>query len=496
MVMSYYIFSCSSLLITACLSWLVDATLPFGVEPNAAVTVKRTDAVSFDPLAVLAILWNPRASVSTSRLYAQPCRDRFRWPHLMQIGAVTVPVSVLVSHLTSNYRSVHPALEMFMASVDELSVKSTIGNAVNLFRTLPVSSCESGLIDSLSFRPSRYPGNDIVVVSLRARGKGLSDAQVVTESREVRELSQRLGRLVFRAVEVLMSLIVVFGLVFCVLWADMWGIVLFGVYLLHWFASVAISFGRLVEPDTWTTLRIRADERIVYAVYGRPSGGWIVFRGTQETMERWARTSWRFSGDPWSRLVHWSWIVTGLFAALASVACMVNMNGYTQLVFLGMLLYGSAAEILLTVVDRTLETGSNSVLGPYSALEVEPGDKLYKSIIRASIGIAADYQLGSLSWISIGLLPSRDVFQALEAAVGFLHNVDTNGNNPTEAHLDESLSIYDQRCSNVSQDDQDTREGIREEIQRVWQQRIDDTQAAAGEPGHISVGIPEKGAEV
>ncbi|OIW26238.1 hypothetical protein CONLIGDRAFT_467072 [Coniochaeta ligniaria NRRL 30616] len=490
--MSYHSAFRSLLVLTACLSCLANATLPFGVEPNAAVTVKHTDAVSFDPLAVLAILWNPRASVSTSRLYAQPCRDRFRWPHLMQIGAITVPVSVLVGHLTSNYRSVHPALEMFMASVDELSVKSTIGNAVNLFRTLPVSSCESGLIDSLSFRPSIYPGNDIVIVSLLAPGRGALDAQTATGSRPARELSQGLGRLVFRLVELLMSLIVAFGLVFCVLWADLWGIVLFGTYLLHWFASVAVSFCRLIEPDTWTTLGIRADESIVYAVYGRPSGGLIVFRGTQETMERWARTSWRFSDRPWSRLVHWSWIVTGLFAALASVACMVNMNGYTQLVFLGMLLYGSAAEILLTVVDRTFESGSNSVLGPYSALEVESGDKKYKSIIRASIGIAADYQLGSLSWISLGLLPDRDVFQALEAAVKFLHSVDATGNMPSEAHLNESLSIYDQRCSEVSQEDRDTRDGIRQEIQSVWRQRIVGPQAAVREPEHISVEIAEK----
>ncbi|KAK2595754.1 hypothetical protein QQS21_006580 [Conoideocrella luteorostrata] len=470
------------ILLCFCLAWLARASLPWGSAITTPV-IKRSDSVSFDPLAVLAILWNPRASVSASRLYAQPYHKRFRWPHLMQIGAVTVPVSVLVGHLTRNYRSTHPALEMFMGNVDKLNVKSTIGKVINLFPTLPLSSNESSLSDSLAFRPSRHPGNDIRIISLLWSGKGSSLDGSGPETRASASIrGWFICTLVFRLTELGMGLIIACGLTFSVLLADMWGVFLFGSYMLHWVASTMVSVCQLIQSDTWKDLNIREDNNIVYAVFERPSGGWVVFKGTQETMERWARTSWLFVGTPWHRLVHWLWMVTGLLAALASVANMVNMNGYIQLGFLGMLVYGSVAELWLTVVDQIFQADSLSFLGPFSTHTVHSNDKKYKSVIQASLGLDAANRIGPLSWTSLGLLPKREPFPALERVVATL----LGAAELDEARLEQALQEFDQSCKDLPQEDHDTRQGIRDEIERVCGERLDERRSKA----HVAVGLP------
>ncbi|PKK41478.1 hypothetical protein CI102_14248 [Trichoderma harzianum] len=357
---------------------LSSAALPWS-QGDVTPGLQTSSSVSFDPLAVLAILWNPRASVSASRLYSQPHRSetkRLRWPHLMQIGAATVPVSVLVGHFIRNYRSI-------------------------LF----------------------IPG----------------------------------------------------GLIFSVLLNDIWGVVLFGTYLLHWVASTAVSFCQLVESDTWKAeLNIRQDDEVVFAIYERPAGGWVIFKGTQETMERWARTSWWFADNKLhNKLVHWSWMITGLLAALASVANMVNMTGYMQLGFLGILVYGSLAELWLTVVDQMFQPESMSLLGPYSTRTVAANDKKYKSIIQACLGVDDTHRLGSVPWTALGLLPNREPFLALEQLIRNLHKAScANGGVAEENYLDSGLSEFDNSCKDLHQDEADYSRGIRNEVERVWRERI------------------------
>jgi hypothetical protein len=473
----------SRVLLWLSISSLSSAALPWG---NGDVTpgIKTSSSVTFDPLAVLAILWNPRASVSASRLYAQTYRGdtkRPRWPHLVQIGVVTIPVSVLVSHLTRNYRSIHPALEMFMGTVDKLSVKSTIGRVINLFPTLPLSGSEASFVDSLAFRPSMHPRNDIMIVSLLRPGRRallVKHACHVPEPQHADARGRRkwlLGRIIFGLTELVMGLILLAGLIFSILLADIWGAVLFGSYLLHWLVSTAVSLCQLVESDTWKEeLNIRQDDDIVFAVYERPAGGWVIFKGTQETMERWARTSWRFANEkPHNQLVHWAWMMTGLYAALASVANMVNMTGYTQLGFLAALVYGSLAELWLTVVDQMFQPQAMSFLGPYSTHTVAANDKKYKSVVQACLGVDNAHRLGSVPWTALGLLPQREPFLALEQAIRHLHTLScANGGIAEEGWLDGALSEFDKSCKDLHQDEVDYSQGIRDEVERVWRERI------------------------
>ncbi|OAQ59141.1 hypothetical protein VFPPC_10173 [Pochonia chlamydosporia 170] len=477
-----------TILLWLSISCLAAASLPWGSQ-DVTPGVKTSGPVSFDPLAILAILWNPRASVSASRLYAQPYhygRKRQRWPHLMQIGAVTVPVSVLVNHLTRNYRSIHPALEMFMGNVDNLNVKSTIGKVVNLFPTLPVSGSESSFVDSLAFRPSKHPRNDIMVVSLlrpgmRVFGTGEDDSEV-QHADTADKKNRRLSKTIFGLTEVVMGVLVSGGLTISVLLYDIWGVVLFGSYFLHWLASTAASLCQLVESDTWKEeLNIRQDNDIVFAIYERPSGGWVIFKGTQETMERWARTSWRFvDNKPHNRLVHWAWMMTGLFAALSSVANMINMTGYMQLGFLGVLVYGSVAELWLTVLDQMSQPDSMSFLGPYSTHTVAANDKKYKSIVQACLSLDNTHRLGPVPWTELGLLPKREPFLALEQMIQSLHSAAlANGDVADEASLDAALVHFDHSCKDLHQDEVDYQQGIRNEVERVWRERIQQEQKEA-----------------
>lgn len=467
----------SKVLLWLALASLSTATLPLG-STDVTPGIKTSAPVSFDPLAVLAILWNPRASMSASRLYGQPHRSetrRPRWPHLMQIGAVTVPVSVLIGHLTRNYRSIHPGLEMFMGNVNNLNVRSTIGKVINLFPTLPLSGSESSFVDSLAFRPSTHPRNDIFIVSLLRPGRRALTVQHVVPGPQDASTRYRmkwfLGKIVFKLTELVMGLLLSGGLTLSVLQDDIWGVVLFGAYFLHWLASTAASFCQLVESDTWKEeLNIRQDDDIVVAIYERPSGGWVIFKGTQETMERWARTSWRFTGK---KLVHWSWMITGLMAAFASVANMVNMTGYMQLGFLITLVYGSLAELWLTVVDQKFQPGLMSFLGPYSTHILAANDKKYKSIIQACLGVDDVHRLGSVPWTALGLLPNREPFLALEQAIRHLHSAScANGGVVEERCLNEALSEFDNSCKDLHQDEADYSQHIRDEVERVWRERV------------------------
>ncbi|OPB43390.1 hypothetical protein A0O28_0105810 [Trichoderma guizhouense] len=152
---------------------------------------------------------------------------------------------------------------------------------------------------------------------------------------------------------------------------------------------------------------------------------------------------------------------------------MVNMTGYMQLGFLGILVYGSLAELWLTVVDQMFQPESMSFLGPYSTRTVAANDKKYKSIIQACLGVDDTHRLGSVPWTALGLLPNREPFLALEQLIRNLHKAScANGGVAEENYLDSALSEFDNSCSDLHKDEKDYSQGIRNEVERVWRERI------------------------
>ncbi len=461
-----YIAQLSLYVVIVALTNITEASLPWDSKISHPV-LKTADVVSFDPLSLLAILWNPRASASASRLYMQPDKKIFRWPHMMQIGAVLVPVSMLVNHLTRNYHSIHPGVDMCTGNIDDLNVKSTIGSVKtgsdSLFSKLPVPSSDSLLINALNFKPSSSPTHDIMVVHVMELSK-----KHVSHPPGKQWVEEKL----ILCTEFVMGSLILCGTVFSALLGDIWAIVLFAAYIFHWLASTAISFRQLVIPDP--ELEIQHDQTIVFAVYGRPSGGLIIFKGTQFTLERWARTSWLFTHNTLNTFIHWIWMLTGTAAAFASVSCMVNMSGYLQLGFLGILLYSSAAELWLTVLANELQT--TTFHGTLSTKGVKMNDKRYKSIIQATLGLDKDHRLDELRWIDLGLLPPMIVFQAMVTTLDYLNNIDGPKCSGVLSDLVKAKVIFDDACKNLEEKDFRTRDGIWIEIQRVWEKRQTESQ--------------------
>jgi hypothetical protein len=446
-----------------------DAALPWNSEIPSQV-LKRADEISFDPLSLLAILWNPRASVSAARLFAQQDLPAFRWPHMLQIGAVVVPVAVLVNHLTVSYKSIHPAVEMYMGSLSSLPItKSNIGavgaGGTSLFPELPVNPGDSIVMDALNFKPSQFAANDMMIVNVK--NVYTSVAAVSGEARRISLSSSKERWMVAKLVlctEILMGLIIVCGTVFSALLGDMWALALFGAYTLHFVASTVVSFRRTIIPDP--RLKIQDDPKPVFAVFERPSGGAVIFKGQQSVMERWARTKYIFDASLANKFIYWVWILTGTAAALASVATMVNMSGYMQLGFLGILLYASAAELWLTVLVRRLQTHP-AASHDMSRMVVGGNDKRYKSIIQATLAPSDEHRLDKLEWINLRLLPPMKVFKAMQLALDYLNNsVD-----PPDLRRDGAKNLFDAECRDLPQKDHETRDGIWREIEAVWTRR-------------------------
>jgi hypothetical protein len=424
--------------------------------------LKETDRVSFDPLSLLAVLWNPRATASASRLYAQPDRHLFRWPHMMQIGAVLVPVSMLVSHFTRDYNSLHPAVDMYLASVRRLEVKSTIGRSLNLFPTLPICASDSMITDYLNFKPSKIPANDIMVVnliSLAGMSTGTSQSPGITLT-----WRHHVFKAIIIATEVVMVSVMSISLALSIVSGDIWGIVLFGTFWLHLAASTAVSFCQLIITEA---RGIQPDNSIVFALYQRPSGGIIIFRGHQDTLEQWARTTWKFKRTALHYVLHWLWIITGTAAALASVACMVNMTGRFQLAFLGTLIYASVGELWLTVVAHRLQTASFATFGSATSQSILLQDKRYKSIIHAALGLDDEHRIDVSSWIDLSLLPRIPIFEAMLDTLDYLNKQTT----PQQDTLSDAKQIFDTAAGVTDVKDLETRNGIWNEIRTTWSRR-------------------------
>ena len=392
--------------------------LPF-TDSISVAKLRGFDSITFDPLGVAAVLGNPRADLSAARLYVQSERQAFRWPHTTMIGGALTPVSTLVSHL-AQYDSIHPAVTM--CTRDEKSI-SIISNTV--FRDLRVNVSNIWLRDILNFKPSKVPlqlqgssrgraGNDFAIASIKS---------VFSQSRlpefELNSYSIRWRRAIINLIGLLTGILLTVGLIFSVLTGDIWGITLFFLYSAHWLASSLISSTYLVKP---TCPEIRQDDTMRFLIHERPGdiGGTVVFKGTQHEVESWARTTLQFRQGILPSILHWFWVTTGTLSAISSIACMVNMTGTFQLVFLAVLTYSSIAELVLTQTTRYIqrELRESAGLGSVAVLTENP-TRTY-AIIRATLGVADDCSLHGLDWIGLKLLPPTPIFKEFQAMLELL----------------------------------------------------------------------------
>lgn len=395
------------------------AALPFGVIDLESLK-PTNNQISFDPLALLAILHNPRATASTARLYNQPSLRVFRWPHTMMIGGVLPPFKLLVDHLVSRGKSIHPATEMCTADTSKLEVFSDIG----WIGELPFTKGNIWLSDLLAFKPSSKVQNDILIVNLESiqgvRAKN-ADGSIIKAGYE---------QAVLDLVSSTTCAMLAIGLVFSVLCGDMWATALFTFYLLHGIASIVVSFvgmvsvkdvgGRAPEPNT----------PLCHAVYPRAAGGRVVFKCRKETLEAWARLGWTYKNGTLRDILHWSWMLTGSLSAAASVICMVNMAGYLQLAYLGTLFISSLGEILVTQMVRKIE---NSAI-TYGSIAPPLTDNLYlsKAIIRSALEVDDEFSLAGLDWVELNQLPQALQFRNL---CELLPRIRQANPTPTEADL-------------------------------------------------------------
>jgi len=267
-----------------------------------------------------------------------------------------------------------------------------------------------------SFTPSGSPGNDFAVIYIDAIHE---KPEVKTEriKRELGTMRWWMGKLTLDLIGLLNGLMVLTGMVIGILAADMWASVLFFLYGCHWIGSTLISVSRMVEIHKPP---IRKDRHIKYAIYEREVGGTVVFKAPQEVLEEWARTTWEYNPTLYRSGLHWFWITTGLFAAIASLACMVNMRGVFQLAFLGVIVYSSLAEIVATRIARILHTKAK---GPLTFAIVDHNKTRTKGIIRATLEIERSCRLEGLDWIELGRLPPNQVFKDMQSLLGIINKM-------------------------------------------------------------------------
>ena len=251
-------------------------------------------------------------------------------------------------------------------------------------------------------------------------------------------------------------------MVFSLLNGDIWGVTLFFLYLLHWFASTLISFTCLVRP---TCPDIRRDNTIKFLVHERAAdiGGTVIFKGKQHEIETWARTTLQFRQDVLADVLHWLWVMTGTLAAISSIACMVNMTGAFQLVFLAVLFYSSIAELVITQTARFIEREyrKSARLGTFTVL-TENETRTY-AIIRATLGVGDKCSLQGLDWIGLNLLPPTPVFTCFQKLLG---DLGSTGSTDVEPALDR----FKDDCKSggtLPPKDADLVERIRREVRAV-----------------------------
>lgn len=382
---------------------------------DAYAELKVDDGVTFDPLGVAAVLYNPRADRSTARLYTQYDGHLFTWPHMTMIGGTLPPMQMLVERLTAPFKWIHPAIKMCANDTTMLPIRSDVSG--NVFRQLPFNLSNTWLSDVIHFEPSSHPGNDFAIVYVdaihRSNSKG-EKGEVLTQDEEI--VRSNIGSIRWRAGKWALDFLCLFngalvlaGMVCGILVADIWAFTLFLLYSCHWGVSVGISLVPMITVHI--PPRINPDSTDRYAVYEREEGGTVIFKGPQSTLETWARSTWEYNPSKVKDSLHWVWIVTGTLSAVASVACMVNMHGTIQLGFLGVLVYATVAEIGATRIARILQT---SARGQIPKAFVRNNSSRSKAIIGATIGVAPKCRLAGLDWISMGLLPKMPAFEEMQ----------------------------------------------------------------------------------
>ncbi|KAF3928393.1 hypothetical protein AA313_de0201422 [Arthrobotrys entomopaga] len=381
---------------------LAQAKLPFP-DGDPSAQLKSDNEVTFDPLAVAAILYNPRADLSAAKLYLQLDRDVYKWPHTMMIGGTLPPMNTLVAHLSTGITSIHPAITMCQNDVKLIPVRSDM-----IFKELPINTSNYRINDLVEFRSSQRPGNDFMVVNV-------DDMNKPADFKRIRAWP---GRVALGFIGLLTGLLLLAGVAFGVLTADIWAATLFFFYGTHWVASTCVAYTEMVRTDVKGV--IYADASTRYAVYQRPEGGTVVFKGQKETLEKWARGTLEFNKTAFANFVHWFWMLSGTMAAVASVACMVNMRGYMQLGFLGVLLYSSLAEILATQLSRSLQTKFKGTI-THSLVD----DNLFRTtgIIRATIEVPYNCRLKGLNWLELELLPNWPIYEEMQTLLSRVNEI-------------------------------------------------------------------------
>lgn len=378
--------------------------------------LKSDDGVTFDPLGVAAVLYNPRVDKSAARLYTQFDRGLFIWPHLTMIGGTLPPMQMLVERLNATMKWIHPSIKLCAQDTTMIPVRSDVSG--NVFRQLPLNLSNAWLTDIISFQTSKQPGNDFVVVCVDTMYQSIEESQknMRQQSGNVRWL---LGKWTLDSICLVNGAMLTTGMVCGILTADLWAFTLFFLYSSHWFASVLISFTSMVKihkPD-----HIKDDLRDRYAVYQRDEGGTVIFKGPQRELEEWARSTWEYDRTWVKDCLHWFWTLTGTFSGVSSVACMVNMKGALQLAFLVVLVYSSLAEIGATRIARHLQTKAH---GHISVDQVLDNRTRSLAIIRATLQITPECRLKGLDWVKMGLLPPMQVFQKMQELLREVSNID------------------------------------------------------------------------
>ena len=385
--------------------------LPFA-EDLPHPKLRGSDSITFDPLGVAAILGNPRADLSAARLYVQADRATFRWPHGTMIGGALTPVSTLVSHL-AQYESIHPAVAM--CTKDEIAI-SVISNTV--FRELRINVENLWMRDVLNFRPSHEKG---VINSVTGTGGGRAANDIaIVLAKDVFEpgalsfdspnrWAVRVRKLIINLTAWTTGLLICVGLVFSVLTGDFWGVALFACYLGHWTVNTAISWTYLVKT---VCPSIRQDDTTRFMIHERPPdiGGTVVFKGNQTDIETWYRTTLQFRHGFWTDSLHWLWILTGTMSAIASVACMVNMTGTFQLVFLAVLTWSSIAELWVTQCARRIQKLVRNEAAMGKVVLLTDNKTRTEAITRATLAAGNDCSLKGLDWVGLKLLPPSPIF--------------------------------------------------------------------------------------
>lgn len=162
-----------------------------------------------------------------------------------------------------------------------------------------------------------------------------------------------------------------------------------------------------------------------------------MFKGRQDSIERWARQTWQFNNTIYHVVLHWGWVLTGTWAAIISTAAMVNMRATLQLVFLGFLLVSSIVELGLSRI------GQNTTMAARQSSHelLKDATTRTEAIIRSWLEPDPVCRLDGLDWVGLGLLPDFPEFRAMQKMLEDINRIRAT---PRKDQLDSILSEFRQ----------------------------------------------------